>query len=231
MTMRLAVKVFGMLAALCLTLGSSVAHAVPALQVYIEGAVYDSVAETWALDTSTSSGTVTITATTQNGGGKITDLFGVQMVVSALEDDFFGAQLTGGDGSLDVIAFSAGGSSPVLTGGDANSAASYLSFGLGDFTGTAETTIDYNSGDGNGKGKGNSQSYVLTLTGLTGTVIIDTYGYDGKGKLVFAPYSHNGSITTVSDVPELSATGTAPAATLLLGALMLLHSRRRRTLA
>jgi hypothetical protein len=229
MTMRLAVKVFGMLAALCLTLGSSVAHAVPALQVYIDGAVYDSVAETWVLDTTTSSGTVTITATTQNGGGKVTDLFGVKMVVSALEDDFFGAHLTGGDGALNVIAFSASGSSPELTGGDANNASSYLAFGLGNFTGTAESTIDYNSGSGNGHG--NSQSYVLTLTDLTGTVVIDAYGYDKKGKLVFAPYSHNGAINTVSDVPELSATGTAPAATLLLGALMLLHSRRRRALA
>jgi len=229
MTMRLAIKLLGTLAALCLTFGTNVAHAVPALQVYIEGAVYDSAAETWVLDTTTSGGTVTITATTQNGGAPVKDLFGVNMVVSALEDDAFGATLTGGDAGLNLTASSSAGSSTTLGGGDANTAASYLSFSLGSFTGTADATVDYTTGTGNSLG--NSQSYVLTLTGLTGTVVIDAYGFDASGKLVVAPYSHNGAITTVTDAPELSGTGTAPAATLLLGALMLLHSRRRRAAA
>jgi hypothetical protein len=231
MTIRLATKVLGMLAGLCLTLGASVAHAVPVLQVYVEGAVYDSAIETWVLDTANSSGTVTITATTQNGNSGVRPIDGVQMVVSALDDDSFSATLTGGDANLDLVAFSGAGSSPILNGGDANSAASYLSFGLGSFGGNADATFDYNDPDADGNSSGNSQTYVLTLTDLTGTVIIDAYGFDSRNRLVFAPYSHNGAMTIVSDVPEFSATGATPAATLLLGALALLHSRRRRTLA
>jgi len=229
MTPRLAAKIFGMLAALCFTLGSGFAHAVPALQVYVEGAVYDSVNETWVLDTTTTGGTVTITATNQNGGSPEKDLFGVTMVVSALEDSAFSATLTGGDGGLNLSASSTAGDSTLLTGGDANNAQSSLAFALGNFTGTSDATVDYVSGGGNGLG--NTQSFVLTLFDLTGTVVIDAYGYDAKGKLVVAPYSHNGAITTVSDVPELSASGSAPAAALLLGSLMLFWSRRRRVLA
>jgi|GEM_PF-2760975 len=229
MTNSRVAKLCSFLAAAFLTLGlPAVAHAVPVLQVYVEGAVYDSVNETWTLDTTTTSGNVTITATTQNGGGPVNDVLNVFMVVSALEDTSFGATLTGGDANLNLSATSSLGDSPLLTGGDANNAASYLSFSLGNFTGTADATIDYVGGTGNGSG--NSQTYSLTLTNLTGTVIIDAYG-SAKGKLVVAPYSHNGAITTVSDVPELSAHGSAPAATLLLGGLLLLQARRRRQLA
>jgi hypothetical protein len=224
MTKQLVAKVLGMAAALCLTLAAGAAQAVPALQVYVEGAVYDSVNETWVLDTTTTGGTVTITATNQNGGSPEKDLFGVTMVVSALEDAAFSATLAGGDAALGLSASSTPGDISLLTGGDANSAASYLSFSLGNFTGTADSTIDYVSGGGNGSG--NSQSYVLTLFDLSGTVVIDAYGYDSKGKLVFAPYSHNGAITTVGEVPELSASGAAPALALLLGSLVLLRRRR-----
>jgi len=228
MTTRLAANVFGMLTALCLTLGSSFAHAIPALQVYIEGATYDAGNETWVLDTTTASATVVIAATTQNGGSPVSPLTGVTMVVSALTDDAFSATLTGGDASLNLSSSSTAGNTPLLNGGDANNAVSYLTFALGNFGGTADTTIDYVSGGGNGSG--NVQSYELTLFDLSGTVIIDAYGY-GKKKLVFAPYSHNGAIVTVSDVPELSAAGTTPAAALLLGSLMLFRSRRRRVAA
>lgn len=234
MTNRMATKILGSMAVLFASLAlPAAAHAVPALQVYIPGAQY--IGETWVLDTNQSGGTVVITATTKNGGGeKVGDLYNVHMVVSALSDTEFSAALSGGDGNLDTgIKDSNPGSTPVLNGGDANQAASYIDFGLGNFTGTPDETQDWPAQTPAPEGLGNEQTYTLTLTNLTGTVIIDAYGYfnsDGTGKVKAAPYSHNGAITPGStSVPELSGRGAGSAVALLLGVGLFFGSRRRRS--
>jgi hypothetical protein len=222
MTNRVTAKMLGALTVLFATVGlAATAHAVPALQVYVEGAVYDTTSETWVLDTSQSGGTVVITATNQNG--KDGDLYDMHMVVSALQDTDFSATLRSENTST-VFAPSdlkLGSSQTLKSGGDATNAASNIEFNLGDFTGIP-------------KADGTSQTYVLTLTNLTGTVIIDAYAYTdpehSKNSLVFAPYSHNGSVTLTS-VPELSTHGTGTAAVLLTGVALVFGTRRRRTQA
>jgi hypothetical protein len=220
-------KMLKVLAVLCATLAlPAAAHAVPALQVYVQGATYNSTSATWVLNTDQTGGTVVITATTQNGNSAENDIYNAQMVVSALQDTSFGASLTGGDNNLSLSGLSSAGNSPLLTGGDANNAVSYISFGIGDFTGTADKTTDNVSGGG-GHSSGNIQTFTLTLTNLTGSVIIDAYGYNATGGLVVAPYSHNGEITLAS-VPELSGHGAGSAAVLIVGVGLFFSARRRR---
>jgi hypothetical protein len=212
MTNRVTTKVLSALTVLCATLGlNAAAHAVPTIQVDVVGGVWDPSTETHVLTTSESGGTVVITVTNENG--KTTDP-PVHMVVSALQDTHFEAAL----GQSSTFTESQAGTSSVLgPGGDATNAVSYLDFDLGNYTGIS-------------KGGSTTQTYVLTLKDLTGTVIIDAYGKNDSGAIVFAPYSHNAAITLTS-VPELSAHGTGAAAVLLTGVALVFGTRRRRTRA
>ena len=214
-----------MLLALALVAAPSVAHATPVLQVYIEGATYNTETETWDFESTDGTAEIVILAALDPGE----TLSDVNLVV-AYGSENTGAELSlMADGGTELASTSGSDSTPdgLSAHGIYGAGTSYVEFSLGDFSGDAGDTA-WNTTDGDGQTNGDVRAYSLGISGIEGTIHLDAYGTNDSGKVKFAPYSHDGAITAV---PELSARGAAPAGTLLLGLLLLVASRRRQQLA
>jgi hypothetical protein len=218
--------------------GATAATAVPTLQLYIDGAIYDPVSETWVtMDTSFDlwvlgvspvddvklsvafmtgeTGSITLTPTT---AGDFDGVPGDDDTSTPGAPSFLGASLDGavpvrGDGSL------------LPTHGIYGPGVSFLEYDLGDFSLTDSPIGDYQGIPTSFPDVGQINVYAVTITGYESGVHFDTYdhtvtGKDGaQVKYVFAPFSHD------AEVPE-------PTAALLLlasGATYGLAGRRRRS--
>ena len=215
--------------------GVTAASAVPTLQLYIDGATYDTVSQTW-VTTATSfdlwvlgvspvdnvklsvafktgeTGTITFTPTTAgdfdgNAGDDDTSTPAAPVFIQTSAD---GAVPVQGDGT------------PLPTHGIFGPGTSFLEYNLGNFTLSDSPIGDYQGLPSTFDAVGQINVYTVTITGYDSGVHFDTYdhtftGKDGaQVKYVFAPFSHD------AEVPE-------PSALLLLGVggLALAALRRR----
>jgi hypothetical protein len=211
---------------------SSKAVAIPELQIYIEGATYDSDTEKWVVDASAGDTITLWVIGNVNGPGGKGNISNVQLVAAYEEGDsaptvepteFTTPQTY--DGLTDNQ--QAGNVSPILGTGDVPEGLSshgvygegtaWTYWELGTFDQTGDTIADFN-GDSPlptpvGEG-GQINAYNVTIEG-EGLVYFDVFGEIEKPggrngprtQTVFAPYSHVAN----TNVPE-------PATALLLGA-------------
>ena len=211
------------------------ASAIPALQIYIEGATYDTVTETWVLEQTGPSMAfkLWVVGDIQHYGA-ISD---VKLAAAYAEADVSGTptiSLTSstasggysgfGDTTAPTVATFNGlhtdGSTPTL--GDGSSLPNHGEYGtgidwqevkLGNFTLTDSFITDFNSSPVlPGTERGQINAYNVTITGLNagGSVHFDAYDHIAggkKGKTVFAPFSHDGEGGTTGD----GGTGGKPA--------------------
>jgi hypothetical protein len=219
---------------------ASAASAVPTLQLYIDGATYDPVSDTWiTMDTSFDlwvlgvspvddvklsvafmtgeTGSITLTPTT---AGDFDGVLGDDDTSTPAAPSFLGTSLDGavpvrGDGSL------------LPTHGIYGPGVSFLEYDLGDFSLTDSPIGDYQGVPTSFPDVGQINVYSVTITGYESGVHFDTYdhtvtGKDGaQVKHVFAPFSHDAEV----QVPE-------PSAALLLFASVATYgvaTRRRRS--
>jgi hypothetical protein len=220
--------------------GATAASAVPTLQLYIDGASYDPVSETWVtMDTSFDlwvlgvspvdevklsvafmtgeTGTITLTPTT---AGDFDGVLGDDDTSTPAAPSFLGTSL---DGAVPVR----GDGSSLPTHGIYGPGVSFLEYDLGDFSLTDSPIGDYDGIPTSFPDVGQINVYSVVITGYASGVHFDTYdhtvtGKDGaQVKHVFAPFSHDAEV----QVPE-------PSAALLLlasGATWGLAARRRRS--
>jgi hypothetical protein len=233
----------------------SSAKATPILQIYVEGATYDSGSETWVLQTEGSTARVWVIGNVDSGGGKGT-ISDVNLIV-AYDDPAtsptvtVASSTTGGLGgytdpstpdSAAHVQTVDDGSAPTLGDGSSlpphgiyGDGTEWQQFALGDFSltdspigdiiNTFPGTLDPDSGQIN--------VYEVSFSGYTGTVHFDAFGATGEGtsreQHWAAPFSHDGE-TTFGQVPELSGgpTGAGSLALALGGALLLGAPARKR---
>lgn len=234
------------------------ALAVPVLQVYVEGATYDSTTETWSLDTTgtDSGGTVRVwvigNVDGDGGQGEISD---VTMLISYDQQSTSPAitltgSTTGGLGGFTDSSVAADGthietvtdgSTPTFDNGDQfpahgvfGAGREWQSFALGDMSltdspiGDIIDTFPSSELDANA---GQINVYEVSFSGEGGSFHFDVYGTTDDGERHWAaPFSHDGE-AHFNDVPELSGGRTgATGLALLLGCALLLGAplRKRR---
>ena len=224
---------FGLVLGLVLG-GATAASAVPTLQLYIDGATYDPISETWVTNATTfdlwvlgvspvsdvklsmayvtgESGSITLTPTTAG-----------DFAPPAGDDDTSTPaapvlSFSSADGGIPVQ----GDLTPLPTHGIYGPGVSFLEFNLGNFTLTDSPIGDYQGIPSSFPDVGQINVYTVTLTGFDSGVHFDAYdhtvtGKDGaQVKYVFAPFSHD------AQVPEASTL-------LLLGSGLALAALRRR---
>jgi hypothetical protein len=217
--------------------GATTASAVPVLQLYIEGATYDSGDETWV--TTSNSFDLWVLGLSPVGGVKIAFAFatgetGSITLTPTTAGDFDGVpgdddpsvpiggvQLrTEADASADGAIPMRGDGSLLPAHGVYGPGTSFLEFGLGHFTLTDSPIGDYQGAPTSFPRRGQINVYEVTVTGFESGLHIDAYGYkvsggnEGTIKAVSAPFSHD------AGVPE-------PSTLLLLGAGLALAAFRR----
>ncbi len=198
--------------------GASAAFAVPTLQLYIDGATYDPVSETW-ITTSTSfdlwvlgvspvddvklsiafmtgeTGSITLTPTT---AGDFDGVLGDDDTSIPVAPVFLG---TSADGAVPVQ----GDGTPLPTHGIYGPGVSFLEYDLGDFSLTDSPIGDYQGIPTSFPEVGQINVYSVVITGYASGVHFDTYDHTVRGKdgaqvkYVFAPFSHD------AEVPEPTA--------------------------
>lgn len=218
--------------------GVTAASAIPTLQLYIDGASYDPIDETWV--STSRSFDLWVLGLSPVGGVEVSFAFttgetGSITLTPTTAGDFDGvpgdddtSTPGGGVQSKTEANASADGAIPVRGDGSLLPAhgiygpgVSFLEFGLGHFTLTDSPIGDYQGTPTSFPRRGQINVYSVTVTGFASGVHVDAYGYtvsggnDGTVKAVSAPFSHD------AGVPE-------PSALLLLGCALALAAARRR---
>ncbi len=244
---------------LVLSVFAAPSHAVPALQIYIQGATYDSADETWVTSASVFSPIRLWVVGNVDGPGGKGDLFDVRAA--------FSYGLNAGSVFLDIAPVTTGGyggffdpstpvgptllgthtdgSQPILANG--KPLASHGEFGadtawqewaLGDFNLVDSPIADFIDAfpDAPFDPMGQINAYDISVAGLAAgeSVHIDVYGYyltsAEKVKAVFAPFSHDGAFSQTPFDPNPTTEVPAPATGVLFaGAVLWFAVRRRRT--
>jgi hypothetical protein len=209
-------------AALCLAVGIGTAHAIPTLQIYIEGATYDSNTDTWVLTnggnfrlwvigdvgsygtiedvmiscavatSEVGTGTLALVGSTADGDGNYN---GVDDPSTASNPTLMiDPNVTANDGDQPID----GNGDPLPTHGIYGAGTSFYQFSLGDFTLTDSQIGDFNGADPfplTFPSSGQINVYDVTVTGFT-SVHFDAFDHfqqnDQHVKYVFAPFSHDG---------------------------------------
>jgi hypothetical protein len=210
------------LALFLVLLSATVSSAIPALQIYLEGATYDTTSETWVLNTSSDTFTLWVlgdishygsisdvklaaaVATSELSGGSIalasTTASGITDPSTPVGPVF---NVISADGAVPTL----GDGSPLAPHGIYGAGTSFFEWSLGDFT-----LIDSPIGDfitaypTSFSDMGQINAYNVTASGFT-SIHFDAYdhfiaGNSGKYKYDFAPFSHDGE---GNQVPEPSA--------------------------
>ncbi len=190
--------------------------AVPLLQIYIEGATYDDVSETWVTDSS--SFTLWVIANT-NGPGSKGAINNVRLVATAVDQNMSALEITGtttdilDDPSIaanPVLLDSGRGEHPLLNDhgifGEESNWHEYL---LGDM-GLSDSPI----GDAT---EGNYPEYLASIDKNAQinvyhvekspytTIHFDAYGYYGNNnKYTFVPFSHDGESVAINEPESLA---------------------------
>ncbi len=202
------------LAAILLAFASS-ASAIPLLQIYIEGATYDSVSETWV--TNSSSFDLWVIANT-NGPGSKGRLYDVTLVATALEGSLSDMTITGSSTSLvtdpsvasdpvaDVTGIGAHHSlapHSIFTGSNV-----WQDFLLGDMMladspiGNASPPEMFPDLIGGVPNSAQINVYQVELAGEFTSIHFDGFGYyynAAKNKFTFAPFSHDGEAIPITE--------------------------------
>lgn len=200
------------LGALILLGASAGVFAEPILQLYLEGATYDSSTETWIADgdlgtlrlwviaqspvqdvklavayASSETPIINFTGSTTGGYGGFTDPSTASPATYSQ---------TGADGSLPLL----GDGTPLAPHGVYGPGTAWQEFDLGNFTLLDSPIADFvNSFPSPGAKSGQISVYEVSVTGAS-TVHFDAYDHvDGSNhvKYVFAPFSHDGGTGTV----------------------------------
>jgi hypothetical protein len=220
------------------------AQAVPILQLYVEGAEYNTETESWDFTSEDGTANVWVIANTGSPSSKGT-VFDVNLVVAYdAQNTEAAVSLLGSDPVGDPL--SGTGTSPTVQDGSQLPAhgvygedTTWQQFSLGNFEETSDPLADFDedfdvASLAEAKLGSDTEVYAITLENITGSVHLDAFGYtanaDGDMELVWtAPFSHDANIHT--SVPELSAEGAAPALALLVGGVLILVGKRRRRAA
>mgnify|MGYP003628506951 FL=1 len=202
------------------TAGFNAAQAVPTMQIYLEGGVYNPLTETWVASAANGPARLWVIGTPGNKGA-ITD---VKLVAGYSSANGAGAvsisatsSTTGGFGGFTdpstpgaptALGEDTSETSPLLNSGEEldrpnrllpahgiyGSGVFFQEFDIGDFTLVDSPTGDFINGFPTGTLTDQSQInvYEIAVAGITsGTVHFDVYGTQA-GKDVFAPFSHDG---------------------------------------
>lgn len=233
------------------------ASAVPALQVYIEGATYDDDEESWKI-TSPSNAPLRLWAVGnvagRGGKGPITDVkaaFAYSSGAGNVTIDITPTTTGGFGGFADpsvastptLIATHTDGSRPVRSNGKKlakhgvyGKNTHFQEWAFGDFTLTDSPIADFMDAfpDAPVEASGQINAYDINVTGLTDGewVHIDLYGSilnkRGKLKSVFAPFSHDAEFALISAGPVSNTEVHAPGAMLIFSAGLFFIARKRR---
>ncbi len=200
------------IAAILLVFASS-ASAIPLLQMYIEGATYDSVSETWV--TNSTSFDIWVIANT-NGPGSKGALYDVTLVATAIEGSLSDMTITGSSTSLvadpsiaaDPIADVSGigahhslAPHGVFTDGNA-----WQDFLLGDMIlsdsplGDASPTGGFPDIFAGVANSAQINVYQVELASEYTSIHFDGFGYYGpRDKFTFAPFSHDAETLAINE--------------------------------
>ena len=215
-----------------LAMGSATAQAIPVLQIYIEGSVYDSVTETWVLAPSSSVDTIRLwtigNVDGPGGAGAITDVKLAIAYDSGLTPTFTLTPGTtdGYGGWVDPTTPSApthlqtatDGSAPLLGNGTSlpshgiyGAGTYWQEFGLGDFTETTSSLADmidtFPVPAGLG---GHINVYELGIADAPGNAVFHFDLYNSilaSGHAKFAPFSHDAAVVPLPGATVLAAIG------------------------
>lgn len=240
-------KIISIFIGLFFILGAKIAFAVPILQVYIEGATYNSSSETWVVSSGNFRLWVIGNVNGPGGQGTIEDV----KLAAAFSSSETGSisltgSTTGGYGGFTDPSTSAApvflqtntdGSSPTL--GDGSSLASHGIYGagtswkewaLGDFALTDSPIEDFITSFPTAPAvtEGQINVYSVSVTGYT-NVHFDAYNHVGgetHAKYVFAPFSHDGE-GSGGGVPPASIPEPTTLLLSIMGLLALVGFRRR----
>jgi hypothetical protein len=244
----------GLVAIVAVLVVAPAAHAVPTLQVYIEGATYDDQEESWKI-TSPANAPLRLWAVGNvagpGGKGPIYDVkaaFAYSSGTGNVSINIASSTTNGLGGFTDpsasttptLIATHAGGR-PVRADGKKLSKHGvygkntvWQEWSFGDFTSTDSPISDFMDAFPQApvEASGQINAYEINVAGLAEGewIHVDLYGYilnrKGRIKSVFAPFSHDAEFALLG-APVTSTEVHAPGAALIFGAGFLFLARRR----